>query len=266
MGWRNAGASMALIAEINARWPRRDKASDGTIGDAAHATRSSDHNPWLVKGGQGIVRARDVDKDGVDAPWLVEHLRQLGQRGDPRLRPGGYIIFNRRITSPDFTRWNAYNGSNPHDKHFHVSFSTDTGPAGFDSTAGWGITHAATAPAPDAVAPQPVKKKGLPEMIERQLVQGLNVGRVVCPTGTASGLVAQSWASVSCQGGARVQLWCQRGARTDGPPPGTAGGVADWTLLNAERPYMEIPSGTEYLEYRITADGPGSLLIEQRPK
>lgn len=113
---------------------------------------------------------------------------------------------------------------------------------------------------------QPAKKKGLPEMIERALIQGLNVGRIVCPTGSASGLVSQAWASVSCQGGARVQLWCQRGARSDGPPPGVAKGVVDWTLLNAERPYMEIPSGTEYLEYRITADGPGSLLVEQRPK
>lgn len=253
---------MVLVAEINARWPKRDRSSDGTIGDAAHATRSSDHNPFVVKNGIGIVRARDVDKDGIDAPWLVEHLRQLGARGDPRLRPGGYIIFNRRITSPDFSRWNAYNGSNPHTMHFHVSFSTDTGPAGFDSTAGWGITNAAPAPTP---APQPTKK-GLPDMIERALTAGLNVGRVVCPTGSASGLVSHAWVSVSCQGGARVQLWCQRGARTDGPPPGTPGGVADWTLLNAERPYMEIPSGTEYLEYRITADGAGSLLIEQRPK
>lgn len=124
--------------------------------------------------------------------------------------------------------------------------------------------HMASRPAPTP-APQPTKK-GLPNMIERALTAGLNVGRVVCPTGSASGLVAQAWVSVSCQGGARVQLWCQRGARTDGPPPGTPGGVADWTLLNAERPYMEIPSGTEYLEYRITADGAGSLLIEQRPK
>lgn len=263
MGWRNAQASMVLIGEINARWPRRDRASDGTIGDAAHATRSSDHNPWLVKSGQGIVRARDVDKDGIDAPWLVEHLRQLGARGDPRLRPGGYIIFNRRITSPDFSRWNAYNGSNPHTMHFHVSFSTDTGPAGFDSTAGWGITNAAPAPSP-AAPPQPTKK-GLPEMIERPLVQGLNEGRIICPTGSASGIVAQSWISVSCTGGGRVQVWFQKGARSDNPAPGT-GAPVDWTIWNAERPWAGVPDGTEFIDYRITADGPGSLLIEQKPR
>lgn len=137
MGWRNCAASLALVDEINRRWPGRDKSSDGTIGDAAHASRSSDHNPWVVVGGTGVVRARDVDKDGIDAPWLVEYLRGIGARGDARLTGGGYIIFNRRITVPDFTGWKSYTGSNPHDHHFHVSFSRNQ--AGFDSEAGWGI-------------------------------------------------------------------------------------------------------------------------------
>lgn len=126
--------------------------------------------------------------------------------------------------------------------------------------------HLGAAPAPTPTAPAPAPKpKGLPEMIERPLSKGLNAGRVVCPTGTASSLVARSWVSVSVEFGARVQLWFQKGARSDGPPPG-AGPAVDWTLLNAERPYAEIPSGTEYIEYRITADGPGSLLIEQKPR
>ena len=137
MGWRNCYASVALVDEINKRWPSRDRASDGTIGDAAHATRTSDHNPWLVLGGVGIVRARDVDKDGVDAAGLVEYLRQLGAQRDNRLYPGGYVIFNRRITTPDFSGWKTYTGSNPHDKHFHVSFSTVA--SGFDSSRPWGI-------------------------------------------------------------------------------------------------------------------------------
>lgn len=144
MAWRNCGASLKLVAEINARWPNRDKASDGTIGDAAHATRTSDHNPWVVVNGIGVVRARDIDKDGIDAAWLAEYLRTLGARRDPRLYPGGYVIFNRRITTPDFTAWKAYTGTNPHTAHVHVSFSTAQ--AGFDSNAPWGIT--ATAPAP----------------------------------------------------------------------------------------------------------------------
>lgn len=134
MAWRNCKASLVLVGEINARWPGRDKASDGTIGDAAHATRNSDHNPWL----NNTVRARDVDKDGIDAAWCVEHLRKLGAAGDPRLNPGGYLIFKSRIAGT-YTKWawHQYTGSNPHDKHFHVSFSTN--PAGYDSISPWGI-------------------------------------------------------------------------------------------------------------------------------
>ncbi|OLL69848.1 Phage tail fiber protein [Pseudonocardia sp. Ae168_Ps1] len=137
--WRNATAGQVLVAEVNARWPGRDRASDGSIGDAAHAKRASDHNPWLVKDGVGVVRARDVDADGIDAGWLAEHLRVVGARGDRRLVPGGYVIFDGRITTPDFRRWRPYRGANPHTGHLHVSLSTDLGPDGFDSGAGWGI-------------------------------------------------------------------------------------------------------------------------------
>jgi len=146
MAWRNCNASVTLVNEINAINPKRDKASDGTIGDAAHATRNSDHNPWVVVDGQGVVRARDVDKDGIDAAGIVEKLRQMGAAGDPRLAGGGYIIFNRRITSPDFKTWRAYTGSNPHDKHFHVSFSLNR--AGFDSKAAWNLGAPVAPPAP----------------------------------------------------------------------------------------------------------------------
>jgi hypothetical protein len=149
MAWRNCNASLALIKEINARWPNRDRSSDGTIGDAAHATRNSDHNPWIKVGGQGVVRARDIDKDGIDAAWLAEYLRGLGARGDGRLTGGGYIIFNRRITVPSFSGWKSYTGSNPHTHHLHVSFSRNQ--SGFDSKGSWGISGgAASAPAPPA--------------------------------------------------------------------------------------------------------------------
>jgi hypothetical protein len=136
MNWRNCQASLSLVSAINAKYPGRDKASDGTIGDAAHATRDSDHNPWVKDShGQPVVRARDVDKDGVDAAWIVEQLRLLGQRGDRRLRNQGYVIFNRRITNADFSGWHVYTGINPHDHHFHVSFSLDE--AGYDDQSGW---------------------------------------------------------------------------------------------------------------------------------
>lgn len=45
MPWYLAPSLAQLRAEVNARWPKRSKASDGTIGDRAHSARTSDHNP-----------------------------------------------------------------------------------------------------------------------------------------------------------------------------------------------------------------------------
>ena len=162
MSWRLANAVSTLRHAVNARWPGRDKASDGTIGDAAHATRSSDHNPWLTIGGIGVVRALDLDVDGIDAGWLAEQLRQLGRAGDPRLAGGGYLILNRRITTADFSRWVTYTGSNPHTKHLHVSFSLTR--AGFDSTAGWPFLAPPPPPPPPPTAP-PLRRE--PDMSAR---------------------------------------------------------------------------------------------------
>ena len=146
---------MVLADEINARWPNRDKASDGTIGDAAHASRKSDHNPWVVVGGYGVVRARDIDEDldgngangANDAAALFEHLLALAKAGDPRLNGGGYLIYEGRIYS-ERGNWASrpYTGPNAHKHHIHVSFSRNQ--AGFDSTAPWGIWPISTPDAP----------------------------------------------------------------------------------------------------------------------
>jgi hypothetical protein len=89
---------VTLRSEFNALSPGRDKGADGWIGDAAHAARTSDHNPDAL----GRVLAVDIDSTG---PWpggvtdfnafnmMVESLR-----GDDRLE---YIIWNRRIASRD---------------------------------------------------------------------------------------------------------------------------------------------------------------------
>jgi hypothetical protein len=160
MAWRNCNASLTLVAAVNARWPQRDRRSDGTIGDAVHATRNSDHNPHFVVNGIGVVRARDIDVDGVEIAWLFEELRKLGAAGDPRLAGGGYLILNRRITAPDFRSWRVYTGSNPHTSHGHVSFSLN--PAGFDSQAPWpflGRPSGGAAPArATTAAPAPAPK------------------------------------------------------------------------------------------------------------
>lgn len=153
--WRLAGSIAVLGDEANAANPNRDKSSDGTIGDARHVAEGSDsdHNPWVVVAGVGVVRARDIDVDGLDLPAAVERARQLAAAGQlPQLTGGGYIILNHRITAPDFSGWHAYTGADPHVTHAHFSVSRE--PGQFDDRRPWGIfTPAAPAPVPPQPAP-----------------------------------------------------------------------------------------------------------------
>jgi len=115
-----APSLLTLLGQVNGLAPQRSKKSDGTIGDTAHATRASDHNPWVMDGGTGIVTAMDITHDpqgGCDANNLAEAIRQ---RRDPRVK---YVIWNRQIVSSTVSpwTWRAYAGSNPHTKHMHIS-------------------------------------------------------------------------------------------------------------------------------------------------
>jgi hypothetical protein len=138
--WRVAKSLDALLKQVNTRSPGRSKASDGSIGDAAHASRSSDHNPWIIEGGVGIVTARDITHDpanGCDAGVLAEAIRASR---DPRVK---YIIWNRRIANSSSIgaqpawEWRPYGGTNPHNHHCHISVKSDK--ASYDSIDGWTI-------------------------------------------------------------------------------------------------------------------------------
>lgn len=152
MAWRNCVASIKLGQEIAQTWPNRDNLSDGTIGDAAHQSRNSDHNPWVVVNGVGVVRARDIDEDldgnkadsGRDADSLFQHLLKLAKGGDNRITGGGYLIYESKIYS-ERQNWAArpYTGTaNMHTKHIHISFSRNI--AGFDSDRPWGLVGGST--------------------------------------------------------------------------------------------------------------------------
>lgn len=114
---------------VNQHYPNRDKRSDGWIGDAAHSSRPSDHNPDPRT---GIVRALDIDADLIpgaknhaEAHRLAETIRVEGKR---RERPIAYVIFAGRIASPtSLWRWRRYTGSNPHNGHIHISFKKAVG-------------------------------------------------------------------------------------------------------------------------------------------
>lgn len=116
---------LVLRGQANLLAPRRSKASDGLVGDAAHAATNSDHNPHYVPGvGSNIVTALDLTHDpanGFDSYKFAETLRR---NRDRRIK---YVISNRRIFSsyasgsrPAWT-WGGYSGTDPHTNHVHVS-------------------------------------------------------------------------------------------------------------------------------------------------
>lgn len=138
--WRNARCIEVLRRQIDKRAPRRNRSSDGTIGDAAHASRSSDHNPWVRDGEFGVVTAIDITHDpagGCDAGTLAE---TLVKGCDPRIK---YVIWNRRIANASSIdgapawAWRDYHGTNPHNKHVHVSVRADKD--AYDDESAWTI-------------------------------------------------------------------------------------------------------------------------------
>lgn len=117
---RAAYSLSTLLKQINAKYPYRDKASDGGIGDTAHAARVSDHNPDAA----GVYHAYDFDHDpdsnGLDCYTLK---RELIASRDPRIK---YIIFMRRIWYASTRTEFYYDGVNAHDHHLHLSVVSGT--------------------------------------------------------------------------------------------------------------------------------------------
>jgi hypothetical protein len=115
VAWHVAASLEVLRQQLNALAPQRSKISDGGIGDWAHATRASDHNPWY----RNTVTARDFTHDpdgGLDGERLA---RALVASGDRRIK---YLIWNRRIWQGT---WEPYTGVNAHTHHLHVSVVAD---------------------------------------------------------------------------------------------------------------------------------------------
>jgi len=138
--WRVAGSLLMLREQVNQAAPQRRKDSDGTIGDAAHCRRKSDHNPWVRDGSIGIVTAMDITHDpahGCDANTIAEAIR--GAR-DARVK---YIIWNKRIANSSPVggsaawAWRPYSGTNGHTKHVHISVKPEK--SSYDSRAAWAL-------------------------------------------------------------------------------------------------------------------------------
>ncbi len=134
---------VALRAEFNRLNPARDKASDGWIGNPAHAASSSDHNPdesgktpYEDDDFTDEVHALDVDDSDVPMEKAVQTIVGNHRAGrDDRLQN---VIYNRRVWSRSWG-WTEkpYTGANAHTEHAHFSARYTT--AQENDVSPWGV-------------------------------------------------------------------------------------------------------------------------------
>lgn len=125
---------VTLRDQINKAWPKRDKSSDGWIGDAAHQAntgwgtngRGSYHNPDP----NGIVHAIDVDenmgsgkdRNGATAKEFAEQLATYCREG----KDGGriaHIVYEDQVASGTANNWHFRGSGYDHFHHIHISFT-----------------------------------------------------------------------------------------------------------------------------------------------
>jgi hypothetical protein len=113
-------AAIAVLRQATALKPKRNKASDGLLPSAAHINQNpdSDHNT-----GYAVDLTHDPEL-GINGHEVYAHLKS-----DRRVK---YLIFKGRIWSAEKGD-RDYTGSNPHNKHIHISIKDDHG----DDTSNW---------------------------------------------------------------------------------------------------------------------------------
>lgn len=121
--WHTAPSLVQLRSEINARWPNRSTASDGTLGDTRHRKSRNSHNPVGTKSGPefgspGAVHALDITADGIDTATVLGAVI-----GDPRV---WYVIHDGRIWSRTHGWAPRRQIGDPHRTHIHISLRDST--------------------------------------------------------------------------------------------------------------------------------------------
>lgn len=131
---RLCAAGVTLRDQVNKRWPNRDKASDGWIGDSKHQAnqgwgtngKGSYHNPDP----HGIVHAIDLDEDffgkgkgGQKAAMeFAEQLATYCRQG----KDGGriaHIVYEDKVASATAQNWHFRGSGYGHTHHIHISFT-----------------------------------------------------------------------------------------------------------------------------------------------
>lgn len=125
---------VTLRDQINKRWPKRDKSSDGWIGDASHQANSgwgtngkgSYHNPDP----KGIVHAIDIDENmgvgddrkGQTAKEFAEQLAAYCREGKDNGRIA-HIVYEDQVASATANNWHFRGSGYGHKHHIHISFT-----------------------------------------------------------------------------------------------------------------------------------------------
>jgi hypothetical protein len=134
MAWRLAMSLETLRSEVNEMAPHRSKRSDGTLGDPAHASRASRHNPNRYD----VVTALDLTHDPTAGCDIHGLARGVARDPHPELE---YIISDGEVAKRrNGFRWERYYGDNQHRLHAH--FAVGRGPDSdpmppYDSTVSW---------------------------------------------------------------------------------------------------------------------------------
>jgi hypothetical protein len=120
---------VTLRAQLDARFPGRDKRSDGWIGDAAHSERFSWHNADKA----GWVWALDLDENfgrgkwrrGRNAKNLAEQLVQYAASGLPGSDRVLHIVYEDQVASATVkSQWWRFRGAGyGHTQHIHITFA-----------------------------------------------------------------------------------------------------------------------------------------------
>ena len=126
---RLCAAGVTLRKQLDLEFPKRDRRSDGWIGDRAHSQRKSDHNPDA----KGVVYALDIDENFGKGTWrngkaaqrLADQLVRYAASGLPGAERVKYVVYEDRIASGTYkATWWKWRGKNfGHTMHIHVSFT-----------------------------------------------------------------------------------------------------------------------------------------------
>jgi len=218
--WRVAHSLEKLRSQINTARPKRSKSSDGSIGDAAHASRSSDHNPWISDGTMGVVSAIDLTHDpkgGFDSYACAEMLRT---KKDKRIK---YVISNKRIFSSTTQPWvwRAYTGSNPHSQHVHVSVMSTK--SQFDNVAEWdlGDLFSGEAPTGPPTVETPILRRGDkgPDVAALQAMLGIEDDGYFGPDTEAAVTLFQRQRGLEADGIVGGYTWAELEKQSESPEP-----------------------------------------------